>query len=117
MLSLRAFPSLLCALAEDASPFQGRLAEYLAAELAKRLGANTAKRCFGAVFEVYASRVRVVLRSKRGGADVSYIAQFFNGAGIKGHGFFTLAVDAWEAIWAEPEIVLWDVCSHATNCL
>ena len=48
---------------------------------------------------------------------MSYIAQFFNGAGIKGRGFFTLAVDAWEAIWAEPEIVLWDVCCHATNCL
>ena len=117
VLSLRAFPSLLCALAEDASPFQGHLAEYLAAQLTERLGANTAKRCFGAVFEVYASRIRVVLRSKQGGADVSHIAHCFNGAGTKGRGFFTLAVDAWETIWAEPEIVLWEVCSPATNCL
>ena len=117
VLSLRAFPSLLCALAEDASPFQGRLAEYLAGEFAERLGVNAAKRCFAAVFQVRASQVRVVLRSKRGGADVSHIAQFFDGAGNQDRGFFTLGVEAWEAIWTEPETVLWDVTSHARNCL
>ena len=90
--------------------------EYQAAEFTERFNANTAKRCFAAVFEEL-PRVRAVWRNKRGGADVSYIAQFFDGTGIQDCGFFPLGVEVWEAIWAEPEIVLWDVCSHATNCL
>ena len=48
---------------------------------------------------------------------MSYIAQFFDGTGIQDCGFFPLGVEVWEAIWAEPETVHWDVSSHARNCL
>lgn len=117
VLSLRAFPSLICALVDDASPFQGRLAEHLANQLAQRLGPSTGKRCFAAAFEVRGSRVRVVLRSKPGGADVSHIAEYFEGAGAQSRGFFTIAVDAWEGIWAQPETILWDAPSTTKCCL
>lgn len=130
--TLRAFPAWKCAraAATDLAP-TGRVAEALL-ERAYDLGladeggdgaedgadgGAAAGRLFGAAYEVRGGRVRVVLRSVSGGPDVSEVAAAFEGCGHPTRAFFSVDTDIWDALWEQPQQVLWDVQSSGPGCL
>lgn len=99
------------------SPFEGRVADHLVDVLVKRCP-GAPSRCFAVVFEVVAGhRVRVVLRSKPGGPDVSQIAELFEGGGYATRAFFTISLTHWETLWEMPMPVFWDVDMKITGTL
>ena len=87
------------------SHFEGRVADSLARDLAKRCRGD-AHRCIGAVLEIKGG-VRVVLRSLHGGPDVSEVAAHFGGSGSATRAFFKATSSmALESSLEQPEVVL-----------
>lgn len=111
----RHFPAWKCNMVLMSSKFEGRVAEFLAQQLADRCAGDEG-RCFGAVLEI-ANGVRVVLRSLEGGPDVSQIAGHFGGCGSATRAFFKAGSSTFlESNLEQPEVVLRDV-SLDSSCL
>eukprot|EP00927_Polykrikos_kofoidii_P023585 TRINITY_DN21676_c0_g1_i1.p1 TRINITY_DN21676_c0_g1~~TRINITY_DN21676_c0_g1_i1.p1 ORF type:complete len:522 (+),score=99.60 TRINITY_DN21676_c0_g1_i1:236-1801(+) len=131
--TLRSFPAWKCAVASSPSLFAGRLAEHLAAKLVEKCDVapsgtgdardvseqnSSCSRCFGAICTARGSRLLVTLHSLPGGPDVSEITdQQDVGGGMAHRAFFSIDVAGWEAMWLQPEPILWDVVSEGPRCL
>jgi len=115
--TMRHFPAWRCKLVNLASPFAGRVAEHLALQAAAEVrsaeeaAAGCQCSCFAAVFQLRRRRLRVTLRSPPLGPDVSEIAAKYGGSGRPRRAFFSLPIEQWDELWAQPEPVLWDVVS------
>ncbi|CAE7262782.1 unnamed protein product [Symbiodinium necroappetens] len=103
--TFRAFPAWKCNVAFMQSPYEGRVAESLAVELANSCkGAE--HRCFGAVVEFRGAGARVILRSGPGGPDVSQVARHYEGSGSSTRAFFMVDAANVDSMFVKPEIVL-----------
>mmetsp|Transcript_65838 Transcript_65838/g.146250 ORF Transcript_65838/g.146250 Transcript_65838/m.146250 type:complete len:516 (+) Transcript_65838:33-1580(+) len=109
------FPAWKCKLVFIRSDFEGRIAESLAADLAR--SCKDPERCFGAVVDFRGSGARVVLRSPPGGPDVSQVARHYEGSGSASRAFFVVDASEVESMFVKPEIVMRPVNFSADHCL
>eukprot|EP00403_Amphidinium_massartii_P038621 CAMPEP_0178444244 /NCGR_PEP_ID=MMETSP0689_2-20121128/39379_1 /TAXON_ID=160604 /ORGANISM="Amphidinium massartii, Strain CS-259" /LENGTH=521 /DNA_ID=CAMNT_0020068413 /DNA_START=159 /DNA_END=1721 /DNA_ORIENTATION=+ len=116
--TLKEYPSWLCAVVNYFSPFDGRVAEHLVANLAARVPEDVKSRCVAIVYRVTGEHVRAVVRSLPGGPDVSELAGAHNGSGREHKAFFSMSFALWERMWRRPVPILWqEVVPRGGDCL